>query len=151
MLLRLSSASRATASCRRPSSPSIWPERLGPTAKAAIEGGEELAVASISWFERAGLAGHERILVSLPVRARLGQLSYRVRTVVNRLAVAATAKGFGAPSPATPGPADQSHRARAPLPADHQGKANADSPEVPGAPPFSRKVRGWTRFGSCTG
>ena len=48
-------------------------------------------MASISWFELAWLAEHQRIVLSLPVRAWLAQLAELVRTLVISPAVAATA------------------------------------------------------------
>ncbi|MGC2191654.1 MAG: PIN domain-containing protein [Candidatus Dormiibacterota bacterium] len=81
---------------------SAEPERLSPAAKVAIEGADELAVASISWFELAWLAEHQRILVSVPVRAWLAQLSDLVRTVVISPAVAGTAAGLPASFPGDP-------------------------------------------------
>ena len=61
---------------------SAEPDRLSPAALAAIEAADELAVASISWFELAWLAEHQRIVLSLPVRAWLAQLAELVRTLV---------------------------------------------------------------------
>jgi PIN domain nuclease of toxin-antitoxin system len=77
-------------------------ERLSRQAADAIEAADELAVASISWFELAWLAEHQRILVSVPVRAWLAQLTELVRTVVISPAVAATAAGLPASFPGDP-------------------------------------------------
>lgn len=70
---------------------SAEPERLSGPATRAIEGADELAVASISWFELAWLAHHERIVLSVPLRAWLDGLAPQVRTVGTSPAVAATA------------------------------------------------------------
>jgi PIN domain nuclease of toxin-antitoxin system len=59
-------------------------------------------VASISWFELAWLAEHQRIVLSLPVRAWLAQLAELVRTVVISPAVAATAAALPASFPGDP-------------------------------------------------
>ncbi|HVC39797.1 MAG TPA: PIN domain-containing protein [Candidatus Dormibacteraeota bacterium] len=81
---------------------SAEPDRLSPPALAAIEAADELAVASISWFELAWLAEHQRILLSLPVRAWLAQLAELVRTLVISPAVAATAVALPASFPGDP-------------------------------------------------
>jgi PIN domain nuclease of toxin-antitoxin system len=56
-----------------------------------VEAADELAVASISWYELAWLAHHERIVASIPLRSWLGQLSDQVRTLRATVAIAATA------------------------------------------------------------
>ena len=56
------------------------PDRLSTAARAAVADAEELAVASITWFELAWLASHERIDVSIPIQAWLEGLSEQVRT-----------------------------------------------------------------------
>ena len=81
---------------------SAEPQRLSRRAAAAIDGAAELAVASISWFELAWLAEHQRILVSMPVRAWLAQLAELVRTVAISPAVAATAAALPASFPGDP-------------------------------------------------
>ena len=52
---------------------------------------DELAVASITWFELAWLAQHERIIVAIPIRSWLQELADQVRTVSTTPAIAATA------------------------------------------------------------
>lgn len=81
---------------------SAEPDRLSHKAIAAIEAADELAVASISLFELAWLAEHQRILVSLPVRTWLAQLAELVRIVVISPAVAATASALPAVFPGDP-------------------------------------------------
>lgn len=81
---------------------SAEPQRLSRRAAAAIDGAGELAVASISWFELAWLAEHQRILVSMPVRAWLAQLAELVRTVAISPAVAAAAATLPASFPGDP-------------------------------------------------
>ena len=81
---------------------SAEPDRLSRPATEAIEGADELVVASISWFELAWLAENQRILVSVPVRAWLAQLTELVRTVVISPAVAATAAALPASFPGDP-------------------------------------------------
>ncbi|MGH7642559.1 MAG: PIN domain-containing protein, partial [Candidatus Dormibacteria bacterium] len=70
---------------------SAEPGRLSRQASRAIEAADQLAVASISWFELAWLAEHQRLRLSVPVRAWLLQLGELVRTVPVSPAVAATA------------------------------------------------------------
>ena len=70
---------------------SAEPDRLSGPAVAAIEGADELAVASITWFELAWLAEHGRIAVSLPVRSWLQALAADLRTIGTTPAIAATA------------------------------------------------------------
>ncbi len=81
---------------------SAEPERLSRPATAAIEGADEIAVASISWFELAWLAAHQRILISVPLRAWLAQLAEMVRTAVISPAVAATAAELPTSFPGDP-------------------------------------------------
>jgi PIN domain nuclease of toxin-antitoxin system len=67
------------------------PAGLSRAAAQAVSRADELAVASISWFELAWLAHHERILLTIPIRSWLEGLSDHVRTVITSPAVAATA------------------------------------------------------------
>ncbi|MDP3984054.1 MAG: PIN domain-containing protein [Acidimicrobiia bacterium] len=60
---------------------SAEPGRLSPRAAASLAQAEELAVASISWFELAWLAKHERIMVSIPTGTWLETMAAQVRTV----------------------------------------------------------------------
>lgn len=70
---------------------SAEPDRLSRDAADALTNAEELAVAAISWFELAWLARHERIAVTIPIRAWLSQLADQVRTVPTSPAIADTA------------------------------------------------------------
>ena len=70
---------------------SAEPDRLSQTATQALEAADEVAVASISWFELAWLADHERILVTVPIRSWLEQLAAQVRSVGTTPAIASTA------------------------------------------------------------
>lgn len=84
---------------------SAEPDKLSRAASSAIEVADELAVASISWFELAWLAEHDRIRVTVPVRSWLEELAAEVRTVGTTPAVAATAAGLPVSFPG--GPADR--------------------------------------------
>ncbi len=67
------------------------PDRLSAAATQAIEATDELAVSSISWYELAWLARHDRITVAIPLRSWLDGLAADVRTVPITPPVAATA------------------------------------------------------------
>jgi PIN domain nuclease of toxin-antitoxin system len=78
------------------------PARLSRAAAQVVSGAGELAVASISWFELAWLAHHERILLTTPIRSWLEELSDHVRTVITSPAVAATAVALPGSFPGDP-------------------------------------------------
>ena len=81
---------------------SAEPSRLSRIAVAAVEGADELAIASISWFELAWLAEHGRIVVTVPVRSWLEELASDIRTVGTSPAVAATAASLPSSFPGDP-------------------------------------------------
>lgn len=81
---------------------SAEPSKLSRPAIRAIESADELAVASITWFELAWLAEHDRIRVSLPIRTWLDELADEVRTVGTTPAVAASAVALPASFPGDP-------------------------------------------------
>ena len=64
---------------------------MSPTAGLALSAADELAVASISWFELAWMAQRGRIAVTMPVHAWLESLGAHVRTISTTPAVAAAA------------------------------------------------------------
>jgi PIN domain nuclease of toxin-antitoxin system len=81
---------------------SAEPDRLSPAAVSALEGADELAVASITWFELAWLAAHERIALTIPISAWLDGLSGQVRTVGTTPAVAVAAVSLPSSFPGDP-------------------------------------------------
>lgn len=81
---------------------SAEPARLSERATRKIEAADELAVASITWFELAWLAEHERIALAVPVRTWLGDLAADVRCVGTTPAIAATAVGLPSTFPGDP-------------------------------------------------
>jgi PIN domain nuclease of toxin-antitoxin system len=81
---------------------SAEPDRVSSEAASAIEGADELAVAAISWFELAWLAGHERITVTVPIRTWLEQLAAQVSTAALTPAIAATAVSLASSFPGDP-------------------------------------------------
>jgi PIN domain nuclease of toxin-antitoxin system len=81
---------------------SAEPDRLSAAAARALTNADELAVASISWFELAWLARQERIIVSIPIRTWLEGLAEQVRTVGSTPAVVATAAALPNSFPGDP-------------------------------------------------
>jgi PIN domain nuclease of toxin-antitoxin system len=78
------------------------PDRVSPAATLALSAADELAVASISWYELARLAHMGRIAITLPVRAWVDSLAEHVRTVGLTPAVAATAASLPDTFPGDP-------------------------------------------------
>jgi PIN domain nuclease of toxin-antitoxin system len=78
------------------------PQRVSDAATSVLDGADELAVAAISWWELAWLAEHERIVVTVPLRAWLAQLASRLLTVALTPEVAATAASLPASFPGDP-------------------------------------------------
>lgn len=81
---------------------SAEPAKVSRTATRTIEAADELAVASISWFELAWLAANDRIVLGVPVRSWLDGLAADVRTVGTTPAIAATAVALRASFPGDP-------------------------------------------------
>ncbi len=81
---------------------SAEPTKLSPTATRRIEAADELAVASITWFELAWLAAHDRIMLAVPIRSWLDGLAADVRSVSTTPAIAATAVALPAAFPGDP-------------------------------------------------
>jgi PIN domain nuclease of toxin-antitoxin system len=81
---------------------SAEPERLSKKAAAAIAGADELAVASITWFELAWMARNERIIVSIPLRSWLEGLSSQIRTISTTASIAAIAVELPSSFPGDP-------------------------------------------------
>lgn len=81
---------------------SAEPTRLSAAASREIEAADELAVNSITWFELAWLARHDRISVSVPVRSWLEGLAEDLRTVTTTPAIAETAAALPSSFPGDP-------------------------------------------------
>jgi len=75
---------------------------LSDRAASAIAEADELAVASISWFELAWLAQHDRITIVIPTRTWLEGLAGQVRTVGVTPAIAAAAVALPTSFPGDP-------------------------------------------------
>ena len=84
---------------------SAEPDRMSSGAAEALSTADELAVAAISWLELAWLAAHGRIVVAVPLRSWLEQLTDGVRTIPLTPAIAEAAVTL---QPSFPGdPADR--------------------------------------------
>ena len=81
---------------------SAEPDRLSRKAASAVTAADELAVAAISWWELAWLATNGRIVLDLPVRPWLDELSARVRTAALTPAIANTAASLARAFPGDP-------------------------------------------------
>jgi PIN domain nuclease of toxin-antitoxin system len=81
---------------------SAEPARVSPAAAREITAATELAVADVTWFELAWLAGHERIAVTTSIVAWLQQLAAMVRTVPVSPAIAAAAVALPTSFPGDP-------------------------------------------------
>jgi PIN domain nuclease of toxin-antitoxin system len=81
---------------------SAEPGKLSTAAAKAIDAAGELAVSAITWYELAWLAKHERIEVSTPIRAWLGEIARDVRTVGITPAIADTAVTLSSAFPGDP-------------------------------------------------
>lgn len=75
---------------------------LSETALSAIDDADQLAVASVSWFELAWLAQRERIQVPAPIRTWLERLARDVQTVATTPAIATTAAALPRSFPGDP-------------------------------------------------
>lgn len=81
---------------------SAEPDRLSARAAKVIIAADELAVAGITWYELAWLAGHDRIALAIPVSSWLEELARTVRTVGITPAVAGAAAALPATFPGDP-------------------------------------------------
>jgi PIN domain nuclease of toxin-antitoxin system len=81
---------------------SAEPERVSSPARKALEAADELVVATISWYELAWLARHERIAVTVPIRSWLDGLAAQLRTIGVTPAVADAAVALPAAFPGDP-------------------------------------------------
>jgi PIN domain nuclease of toxin-antitoxin system len=81
---------------------SAEPNRLSRTAQRALDAAEEMLVSAITWHELAWLARHERIVLDIPIRSWLEELSANVRTVGLTPAIADTAVSLPSSFPRDP-------------------------------------------------
>lgn len=78
------------------------PRQLSAAASKAIHEADELAVASISWWELAWLAQHDRIRLARPIRSWLDELATDVHTLGITPAIAETAASLPRSFPGDP-------------------------------------------------
>jgi PIN domain nuclease of toxin-antitoxin system len=78
------------------------PHRLSRRATSVVGTADDLAVASITWFELAWLARHDRIVIAVPVRTWLEGLGASVRTIGTTPAIADTATALPSSFPGDP-------------------------------------------------
>lgn len=81
---------------------SAEPDRISRPARQALKAADELLIAAISWYELAWLAERERIVLDIPIRAWLGDLSGQVRTVGLSPGIADSAAGLPSSFPRDP-------------------------------------------------
>jgi PIN domain nuclease of toxin-antitoxin system len=60
---------------------SAEPGRISRPARRVLNAADELLIAAISWYELAWLAERQRIVLDVPIRSWLEDLSAQVRTV----------------------------------------------------------------------
>lgn len=78
------------------------PDSVSSTAGELLAQADELAVASITWWELSWLASRERILLDAPIRTWLADLSGRFQTVPLTHSIAATASELPRSFPGDP-------------------------------------------------
>ena len=76
--------------------------RLSAIARLAIEGSEELCIASVTWYELAWLVHNNRVRPPLASRSWLDELSGQVRTVPITPAIAESAVSLSGTFPGDP-------------------------------------------------
>lgn len=77
-------------------------KQLSQEAVRTLTSADELAVSSMTWYELAWLATHERITVATPVLTWLNTLARRVRTLGVTPAIAHTATSLPSTFPSDP-------------------------------------------------
>ena len=81
---------------------SAEPDLISRPARRSLEAAEELLISAASWYELAWLAERQRIVIDVPVRTWLEDLSGQMRTVGVTPAIADTAVGLPASFPRDP-------------------------------------------------
>jgi PIN domain nuclease of toxin-antitoxin system len=77
-------------------------EQLSEAAIRAVESAEEIAVASVSWYELAWMIQNRRVTVDTPLRLWLNTLAAQVRTVTTTPDIATTAASLPGTFPGDP-------------------------------------------------
>lgn len=81
---------------------SAEPDRISRPAGQALKAADELLIAGVSWYELAWLAERRRIVLDVPIRSWLGDLSAQVRTLGITPAIADSAAGLPTSFPRDP-------------------------------------------------
>jgi PIN domain nuclease of toxin-antitoxin system len=78
------------------------PDRLSRSARRVLKSADELLIAGISWFELAWLVERQRIVIDMPIRSWLDDLSAQLRTMGITPAIADTAATLPSSFPRDP-------------------------------------------------
>lgn len=78
------------------------PDRLSRSARRVLKAADELLIAGISWFELAWLVERQRIVIDMPIRSWLDDLSAQLRTMGITPAIADTAGALPSSFPRDP-------------------------------------------------
>jgi PIN domain nuclease of toxin-antitoxin system len=78
------------------------PDRLSRSARRVLKTADELLIAGISWFELAWLVERQRIVVDMPIRSWLDDLSAQLRTIGITPAIANSAAALPSSFPRDP-------------------------------------------------
>src|SRR5215218_4933600 len=81
---------------------SAEPARISRPARRVLKAADELLIAAISWYELAWLAERQRIVLDIPVRSWLHDLSGQVRTVGITPGIAGSAAALPSSFPRDP-------------------------------------------------
>lgn len=78
------------------------PDRLSRSARRVLKTADELLIAGISWFELAWLVERQRIVIDMPIRSWLDDLSAQLRTIGITPAIANSAAALPSSFPRDP-------------------------------------------------
>ena len=78
------------------------PDRLSRSARRVLKSADELLIAGISWFELAWLVERQRIVIDMPIRSWLDDLSAQLRTIGITPAIADSAAALPSSFPRDP-------------------------------------------------
>jgi PIN domain nuclease of toxin-antitoxin system len=81
---------------------SAEPDRISRPARRALKAADELLIAASSWYELAWLAERRRIVLDIPIRSWLGDLSAQVRTLGITPGIACSAAALPSTFPRDP-------------------------------------------------
>lgn len=81
---------------------SAEPDRISRPARRVLKAADELLIAAVSWYELAWLAERGRIVLDIPIRSWLEDLSAQVRTVGLTPGIADSAAGLPSSFPRDP-------------------------------------------------